>query len=99
QGGCRRDPRPSLPGFREGIVKAAWVLFNEMGRGRPAQTRTLMSLWRMSPENPPGRSRLPETPWDALGPVVREQVIVEGQTFVILRPDESDQLLDHPAVR
>ena len=31
-------------------------------------------------------------------PVVREQVIVEGKTFTILRPGQSDRLLDHPAV-
>jgi predicted nicotinamide N-methyase len=42
---------------------------------------------------------LPETPWEALGPVVREKVIVEGRTFLIERPDESDHLLDHPAIR
>src|SRR5437588_10922926 len=45
------------------------------------------------------RNLLPETPWEALGPLVREQVVVEGQTFVIFRPDESDHLLDHPVVR
>jgi len=42
---------------------------------------------------------LPETPWDALGPIVRETAIVEGRPFVIARPDESDRLLDHPAIR
>jgi predicted nicotinamide N-methyase len=45
------------------------------------------------------RPPLPETPLDALGPLVREQVIVDGRTFVIDRPGESDSLLDHPAVR
>jgi predicted nicotinamide N-methyase len=42
---------------------------------------------------------MPETPFDALGPLVREQVIVEERAFLISRPGESDQLLDHPAVR
>lgn len=42
---------------------------------------------------------LPETPADALGPIIRETVIVEGRTFFISRPDDSDRLLDHPAVR
>jgi predicted nicotinamide N-methyase len=42
---------------------------------------------------------LPETPWDALGPIVREQVIIDDRTFVISRPGESDRLLDHPAIR
>jgi predicted nicotinamide N-methyase len=42
---------------------------------------------------------LPETPWDALGPLVREPVIVDGQTFLIERPNGSDQLLEHPYVQ
>src|SRR5438874_2969191 len=42
---------------------------------------------------------LPETPWEALGDILREPVLVEGRTFMIGRPDESDRLLDHPAVR
>jgi predicted nicotinamide N-methyase len=42
---------------------------------------------------------MPETPLDALGPLVREHVIVEGHTFVITRPTATDRLLDHPAVR
>src|SRR5439155_1362983 len=42
---------------------------------------------------------LAELPPEALGPSIREQVIVEDQTFTIVRPDESDRLLDHPAVR
>ena len=41
---------------------------------------------------------LPETPWDALGPIVRERVLIEGRTFLIERPGESDRLLDHPFV-
>ncbi|HZT79172.1 MAG TPA: methyltransferase, partial [Gemmataceae bacterium] len=36
---------------------------------------------------------------DALGELVREKVIVEGRTFVLARPAQSDRLLDHPAVR
>jgi predicted nicotinamide N-methyase len=42
---------------------------------------------------------MPTTPLDALGPLVREQVIVEERTFVITRLGESDRLLDHPSVR
>src|SRR5438046_3881241 len=42
---------------------------------------------------------LPETPVDALGPAVRERVVVEGRTLVIDRPGESERLLDHPFVR
>jgi predicted nicotinamide N-methyase len=41
---------------------------------------------------------MPATPRDGLGPTAREPVIVEGRTFTILRPTESDKLLDHPAV-
>lgn len=33
-----------------------------------------------------------------LGPLIREKVIIEGQTFLIDRPEHSDRLLDHPAV-
>jgi predicted nicotinamide N-methyase len=33
-----------------------------------------------------------------LGPLVEEAVIVEDQTFRIIRPSESDRLLDNPAV-
>ena len=53
----------------------------------------------MNAELPASRPPMPETPYDALGPLIREQVIVEGQTFIILRPSESDRLLDHPSVR
>ena len=52
----------------------------------------------MNAELPTNRPPLPETPVDALGPPVRERVIVEGRTFIIDRPGESDKLLDHPAV-
>ena len=37
---------------------------------------------------------LPETPWNAIGPVIKEKVLVSGRGFVIERPDRSDQLLD-----
>ncbi len=53
----------------------------------------------MNAEQMPGMSQLPETPWDALGPIIRERVLIEEQTFIITRPDESDRLLDHPFVR
>lgn len=42
---------------------------------------------------------MPNIPWEALGPLVRERVIVEGHTFLIMRPEESDHLLDLPGVR
>src|SRR5438128_5689527 len=42
---------------------------------------------------------LPELPSEALGPLVRQKVIVEGREYLIERPDESDRLLDHPAIR
>jgi predicted nicotinamide N-methyase len=34
-----------------------------------------------------------------LGPMVRETVIIEGRTFLIDRPGESDRLQNHPLVR
>jgi predicted nicotinamide N-methyase len=40
----------------------------------------------------------PEAVLDSLGPPIRERVIVEDKTFQIIRPGQSDQLLDHPAV-
>ena len=53
----------------------------------------------MNTEQMPGISGLPETPWEALGPSIREPVLIEGQTFIITRPGESDRLLDHPFIR
>lgn len=42
---------------------------------------------------------MPATPFDAIDSIIREKVIVEGRTFLIDRPGESDRLLDNPAVR
>jgi predicted nicotinamide N-methyase len=42
---------------------------------------------------------MPETPWNAIGPRVKENVFVGGRTFVIERPDRSDHLLDNPSVQ
>src|SRR5262249_16687395 len=53
----------------------------------------------MSVEPSPPAPVLPETPVDALGPIVREQVVIPGRTFLIARPDDSERLLDHAAVR
>ena len=52
----------------------------------------------MNAEPPTDRPPLPETPPDALGPPIREEVIVGDHTFLIDRPSDSDKLLDHPAV-
>src|SRR3954469_22757830 len=41
---------------------------------------------------------MPETPLDALGDLLREEVFIENRSFLIRRPSESDRLLDHPAV-
>jgi predicted nicotinamide N-methyase len=49
----------------------------------------------MSNEPPP----LPRTPKDALGPTIEETVILGEQRFTLLRPGESDRLLDHPFVQ
>jgi predicted nicotinamide N-methyase len=53
----------------------------------------------MHPENPSPLPPPPELVLDALGPLTREAVIVEGRTFTIVRPEHADHLLDHPAVR
>lgn len=48
---------------------------------------------------PATHPRMPTTPLEALGPTERETVHVEGRTFLVDRPGESDRLLDHPSVR
>jgi len=53
----------------------------------------------MSIASKPAGFLLPETPVEAFGPVVRDQVFLEGRTFLVEHPSESDRLLDHPAVR
>jgi predicted nicotinamide N-methyase len=53
----------------------------------------------MNVEHSAPRPPMPETPPEALGPLVRETVLVEGRSFIIHRPGESDRLLDHPFVR
>jgi len=40
----------------------------------------------------------PEQILPRLGPTIRETVFVDDRTFYLLRPSESDKLLDHPAV-
>lgn len=40
-----------------------------------------------------------ETPWEALGELQRETVIIDGRSFQIDRPKQSDRLLDHPVIR
>ncbi len=39
---------------------------------------------------------LPETPTEALGEIVREDVFIDDRTFHLSRPDESFALLKHP---
>jgi predicted nicotinamide N-methyase len=53
----------------------------------------------MSFENKLDRPMLPETPREKLGPIVREAVILEGRTYTILRPGDSDKLLTDPTIR
>jgi predicted nicotinamide N-methyase len=47
----------------------------------------------------PTRGFLPETPLDAVRERIFETVQIEGRTFYIERPADSDRLLDHPAIR
>jgi predicted nicotinamide N-methyase len=53
----------------------------------------------MSTDNPPAIPPFPETPLDAVRETIQECVIIEGRTFNIMRPTDSDRLLDDPAVR
>src|SRR5437879_4103786 len=53
----------------------------------------------MSPDLPLTRPPMPETPADALGPIIHEKVILDEHTFLLERPTGPDHLLDHPAVR
>ena len=53
----------------------------------------------MSTEQMTAHKAIPETPWEAVCGTVRDQVFIDDRTFLIDRPDESDRLLDHPAVR
>jgi predicted nicotinamide N-methyase len=53
----------------------------------------------MNQDYPAIRPPMPQTPVDALGPLHREHVIVDDRTFIIMRPSESDRLLDHPSIR
>jgi predicted nicotinamide N-methyase len=47
----------------------------------------------------PDRPAFPETPSNAIGPVVKEKIIVDGKILIIQRPEGSDHLLDDPRVR
>lgn len=42
--------------------------------------------------------RLPTTPDSALGPTVRDTVVVAGRSFVLCRPDAVDRLIDDPTL-
>lgn len=53
----------------------------------------------MSAEPSPPTPFLPETPAGALGPIVRDKVVIHGRTFLIARPDDSDKLIDNPVIR
>ena len=53
----------------------------------------------MDVDRKPDGSFLPATPSDAILEDVRESVVINGRTFVLSRPAESDRLLDHPAIQ
>jgi predicted nicotinamide N-methyase len=53
----------------------------------------------MSNNNPASVPPFPETPLDAIHERIHENVIVEGRIFKIMRPADSDRLLDDPALR
>lgn len=52
----------------------------------------------MSDDRLPFEPQFFEAPADALGPPVREKVILEDRTFLIERPTDPDLLLNHPAI-
>lgn len=53
----------------------------------------------MNAEHTPAKPPSFSTPREALGEMVRQTVIVEGRTYFIDQPDDSDRLMKHPAVR
>lgn len=53
----------------------------------------------MNPDHLPDQPVIHETPRESLGPLVREEVRLDDRVFHIQRPQESDRLLDLPAVR
>jgi predicted nicotinamide N-methyase len=53
----------------------------------------------MSSDDTPRSAFFPETPLDAVRERVEEQVLIDGRSFLITRPADSDRLLDHPTVR
>src|SRR2546422_4979265 len=52
-------------------------------------------MMNVEPSRPPDSDTLR----DSLGEIVRERVVVEDRTFLIDRPAQSAQLIDHPAIR
>lgn len=61
--------------------------------GRPLSLST-MSREPMSSSH----SSLPTTPSEAIRKLVQDTVLIEGRTFYITRPEDSDRILDHPYV-
>jgi predicted nicotinamide N-methyase len=53
----------------------------------------------MNVERVPGSGSFPATPLEAIGGLIRERVTIEGRDFLIERPEESERLMHHPAVR
>ncbi len=70
-----------------------------LARALRSKRATLNIQRAMNAEFPLNRPPMPETPFDAIGGLIREQVIVDDRTFTIIRPGASDQLLDHPSVQ
>src|SRR5579864_5209689 len=98
----RAASRP--PGAKSWVATGATIGQNSAGLSstliRRDQGRAVNAfvgiLIRMDPALPPVPP--PEAILARLGPIVRETVIVEGRSFLIERPSESDRLLDEPAV-
>jgi len=63
--------------------------------------RTIHLRFAPVPGDQPPKSQtgFPETPWNSIGPLVKENVIIAGRAFVIERPSRSDHLLDDSSVQ
>src|SRR5262249_25895487 len=98
RGGLRGAQRPAAYSRQHG-APGLLLSFPHRSPAHSRGTRCSGAETDIKAERPADLPPMPETPWDALGKMLREQVIIDGHTFLIQRPDESDKLLDHPAVR
>lgn len=75
------------------------MLSTPSGLLAPSLTEKRPSPNAMNAESSPPAPHLPQTPLEAVQKTVRDKVLIDNHTFVMIRPDESDRLLDHPYVQ